>query len=48
MGAAEIFSFYTGCILVGLIILYKILPETKQRTIEQVESELTAPREPQK
>ena len=43
MGAAEILSFYAGCILVGLVILFRILPETKNKTIEEIELELIRP-----
>lgn len=44
MGAAEIFSFYGGCVFVGLLILSRILPETKNKTIEQIERELSGAR----
>ena len=40
MGAAEIFAFYASCVVVGLVILYRILPETKNKSIEQIEAEL--------
>ncbi|MEM6483597.1 MAG: MFS transporter [Pseudomonadota bacterium] len=40
MGAAEIFSFYAGCVAVGLVVLYRILPETKNKSIEAIELEL--------
>ncbi|MEO1246863.1 MAG: MFS transporter [Pseudomonadota bacterium] len=44
MGAAEIFSFYGGCVFAGLLILSRILPETKNKTIEQIERELSGVR----
>ena len=40
MGAAEIFAFYAACVVVGLIVLFRILPETKNKSIEQIEAEL--------
>ncbi len=43
MGAAQIFAFYAGCIVAGLVILYRILPETKNKTIEEIEAELAVP-----
>ncbi|MGB5512593.1 MAG: MFS transporter [Woeseiaceae bacterium] len=41
MGAAEIFAFYATCVVVGFIILFRILPETKNKSIEQIEAELS-------
>ena len=41
MGAAQIFLFYATCVAVGLAILYRILPETKNKSIEQIEAELS-------
>lgn len=41
MGAAEIFAFYAGCVILGLGLLFFILPETKNKSIEQIEAELT-------
>ena len=40
MGARDIFIFYAVSTLIGLIILYKLLPETKNKTIEEIELEL--------
>jgi len=40
MGAAQIFLFYAACVVVGLVILFRILPETKNKSIEQIEAEL--------
>ena len=40
MGAAEIFLFYAVCICVGLGVLFRILPETKNRSIEDIEASL--------
>lgn len=44
MGAAEIFGFYAICVVVGLVILFFILPETKNKSIEQIEAELCGPK----
>lgn len=43
MGARDIFLFYGVCVTVGLIILWMILPETKNKSIEQIEEELSQP-----
>lgn len=40
MGAAEIFAFYATCVVIGFAILFRILPETKNKSIEQIEAEL--------
>ncbi len=40
MGARDIFLFYAISAGIGLIILFKILPETKGKTIEEIEKEL--------
>ncbi|GAL63570.1 minor myo-inositol transporter IolF [Algibacter lectus] len=40
MGASTIFLFYGGIVFVGLIILYKYLPETKNLTIEEIQLKL--------
>lgn len=40
MGARDIFLFYAVSAGIGLIILYKILPETKGKTIEEIERSL--------
>lgn len=40
MGARDIFIFYAISTFIGLIILYRILPETKNKTIEEIELEL--------
>ncbi|QHI39233.1 D-xylose-proton symporter [Kordia antarctica] len=40
MGASSIFLFYGGIVFVGLIILYKYLPETKNLTIEEIQAKL--------
>lgn len=40
MGARDIFLFYAVSAGIGLIILFKILPETKGRTIEEIEKTL--------
>jgi len=40
MGAKEIFLFYAVMSVVGLIALTKFLPETKNKTIEEIELEL--------
>ena len=41
MGAAEIFAFYATCVVIGFAILFRILPETKNKSIEQIEAELS-------
>ncbi|GGZ83535.1 MFS transporter [Algibacter mikhailovii] len=40
MGASTIFLFYGGIVFIGLIILYKFLPETKNLTIEEIQAKL--------
>ncbi|MEM6345924.1 MAG: sugar porter family MFS transporter [Bacteroidota bacterium] len=40
MGASEIFLFYAGLSGLGLIALFKYLPETKNKSIEEIESSL--------
>ncbi len=40
MGARDIFLFYGICVTVGLVLLFFLLPETKNKSIEQIESEL--------
>lgn len=40
MGARDIFIFYAVSTFIGLVILYRILPETKNKTIEEIELEL--------
>ncbi|MEM1120690.1 MAG: MFS transporter [Bacteroidota bacterium] len=40
MGARDIFLFYAVCSGIGLIILGRLLPETKGKTIEEIEVEL--------
>lgn len=40
MGARDIFIFYAVSTFIGLLILSKILPETKNKTIEEIEMEL--------
>ncbi|MBJ7881543.1 MFS transporter [Gelidibacter salicanalis] len=40
MGASTIFLFYGGLVFVGLVILYKYLPETKNLTIEEIQAKL--------
>ena len=37
MGAAAIFMFYAGIVLIGLIVLYRTLPETKNLSIEEIQ-----------
>ena len=38
MGAADIFLFYTICGVVGFLVLFKLMPETKNKTIEEIEA----------
>jgi len=40
MGASTIFLFYGGIVFIGLMILYKFLPETKNMTIEEIQAKL--------
>lgn len=40
MGASEIFLFYAGISGLGLIALFRYLPETKNKTIEEIEISL--------
>lgn len=40
MGARDIFIFYAVSTFIGLVILFRILPETKNKTIEEIEVEL--------
>ncbi|NHN38381.1 sugar porter family MFS transporter [Pseudomaricurvus alcaniphilus] len=37
MGAAEIFLFYAVAVTIGLVALFKLLPETKNKSIEEIE-----------
>ena len=41
MGARDIFLFYAVTSAIGLIALFKFLPETKNKTIEEIEEELS-------
>lgn len=41
MGARDIFLFYAVCVSLGLAILYFILPETKNKSIEEIEAILS-------
>lgn len=38
MGARDIFLFYCGCVSIGLAALFFLLPETKNKSIEEIES----------
>ncbi|QCX37609.1 sugar porter family MFS transporter [Aureibaculum algae] len=40
MGASTIFLFYGGLVFIGLAILFKYLPETKNLTIEEIQAKL--------
>lgn len=42
MGARDIFLFYAVCSGIGLVVLYFLLPETKNKTIEEIEVELAS------
>ena len=41
MGASVIFLFYASTVAIGLVILYRFLPETKNMTIEEIEVALS-------
>ena len=41
--AAEILAFHAGYIVVGPKILFRILPETRNRSIEEIELQTTRP-----
>lgn len=40
MGASSIFLFYGGIVFIGLLILFRFLPETKGLTIEEIQLKL--------
>ncbi|MGJ8679312.1 sugar porter family MFS transporter [Paraglaciecola sp.] len=40
-GAVSTFSVYLICCVVGLLFAYKVIPETKNKSIEEIELELT-------
>ena len=40
MGARDIFLFYAVTCIIGLLALFKLLPETKNKTLEEIEAEL--------
>ncbi|MDU0354580.1 MFS transporter [Paraglaciecola aquimarina] len=40
MGAVSTFGVYLVCCFIGLVFAYKVIPETKNKTIEQIELEL--------
>jgi len=40
MGSTYIFLFYAATVLIGLVILYKYLPETKNMSIEEIQAKL--------
>lgn len=40
MGARDIFIFYATLTTIGMILLYRILPETKNKSIEEIEEAL--------
>lgn len=42
LGAADVFLFYALSGIVGFVFLYKLLPETKHKTIEEIEAQLVA------
>ena len=41
LGAAGTFTLYAAVCALGLVFIWKKLPETKGRTLEQIEDELT-------
>ncbi|WP_095012070.1 MFS transporter [Tsuneonella mangrovi] len=41
-GAASVFGTYATCVTIGLVVLWKMLPETRGRSIEDVAAELAA------
>jgi len=42
MGGSGVFLFYAGITAAGFLLLLKFLPETKNKSIEEIEEELTA------
>jgi len=42
MGAVSTFGLYLICCFVGLLFAYRVIPETKNKTIEEIEVELSA------
>lgn len=42
MGIWQIFAFYATLVTIGLLLLIKLLPETRNRSIEEIEAELLA------
>ncbi|XPF94563.1 MFS transporter [Colwellia sp. RE-S-Sl-9] len=42
MGAVSTFGLYLICCVIGLFFSYKVIPETKNKTIEEIELELAA------
>ncbi len=40
MGAVSTFGLYLVCCVIGLLFSYKVIPETKNKTIEEIEQEL--------
>ena len=45
MGVAQIFAFYAILVIIGLFALIKLLPETRNRSIEEIEAELLLSRQ---
>ena len=41
LGGTSTFLFYAGTVAIGLLILYRYLPETKNMTIEEIQAKLT-------
>lgn len=38
MGAANIFLFYGVCAVIGFVLMFKLMPETKNKSIEEIEA----------
>ncbi|WP_341938276.1 sugar porter family MFS transporter [Marinimicrobium sp. C2-29] len=42
MGASMIFLFYAVCITIGVVIIARLMPETKNKSIEEIEASLSS------
>jgi len=39
LGNAVTYLMYAGFAIIGLIVLYRVLPETKEKSLERIEKE---------